>query len=110
MARSYRGCVGALLLIGAAGPCISTAAAVLMPKAFWPENPPASMNLGNVFFGLGALLTPAAVEYLMRKLSFRPRPGHPGRGLPGACLPGGGDTSGCVSRPVRAGQPGRRAS
>jgi len=68
---SYAWTLAALLLIGAAGACLSTASTVLMPKAFFPGHPSAALNLGNVFFGLGALLTPALVDLLLRILEFR---------------------------------------
>ncbi len=42
-----------------------------MKQAFFPDNESASQNLGNVFFGLGALITPALVEALIRKLDYR---------------------------------------
>jgi fucose permease len=42
-----------------------------MPEAFFKDNPAASSNLGNVFFGLGALVTPALAEVLIRRAGFR---------------------------------------
>lgn len=71
MSRSYLNALGAVLLLGAGGACLSNGSGVLMPKAFFPENPAASLNLGNVFYGLGALVMPALAELLIRKLSFR---------------------------------------
>ena len=46
-----------------------------MSRAFFPENEMASQNLGNVFFGLGALLAPALVTGLVRRLDYRPAVG-----------------------------------
>jgi fucose permease len=71
LCRSYRQCVIAVLVAGVAGPCISTGCTVLMPRAFFPNDPAASINLGNVFFGLGALMTPALADLLLRLLGFR---------------------------------------
>jgi FHS family glucose/mannose:H+ symporter-like MFS transporter len=71
MSRTYWHCLVSILLIGAAGPCISTGGVVLMGPAFFPENQPAAQNLGNVFFGLGALVTPALVALMLRGLGFR---------------------------------------
>ncbi len=71
LCRSYAHCLGAILLAGVAGPCLSAGSSVLMPRAFFPDNPAASTNLGNVFFGLGALLTPALADLLLRWLGFR---------------------------------------
>jgi fucose permease len=71
LSRSYTHCLVAVLLAGAAGPCLSAGSSVLMPRAFFPDNPAASANLGNVFFGLGALVTPALADLLIRLLGFR---------------------------------------
>jgi fucose permease len=63
--------LGAILLAGIGGACLSTGSSVLMSRAFFPDNEPASQNLGNVFFGLGALVTPALVAGLFRRLDYR---------------------------------------
>jgi fucose permease len=68
--RSYRGLLAATLLAGVGGAALSTAAIVLMPDAFFDDNPAASENLGNVFFGLGALVTPVLADLLLRGLRF----------------------------------------
>src|SRR5260370_8731473 len=62
---------GAVPLSGCGTDCLSTGSSVLMSKAFFPDNEPASQNLGNVFFGLGALVTPALVTALFRRLDYR---------------------------------------
>jgi FHS family glucose/mannose:H+ symporter-like MFS transporter len=69
--RNYGECLLAILLIGASGACLSTGSVRLMPEAFFPEHEAASFNLGNVFFGLGALITPTLLNLLMRGLGFR---------------------------------------
>jgi fucose permease len=71
LCRSYWAAFGALLLGGAAIACLSNSGSVLMPRAFYPDNKAAAMNLGNVFFGLGALVTPALAEVLIGRLQFR---------------------------------------
>jgi fucose permease len=71
LSRTYVGSLGAILLAGTGGSCLSTASSVLMIRAFFPDNPAASVNMGNVFFGLGALATPTLVEWLIRTLGFR---------------------------------------
>jgi fucose permease len=63
--------LGAILLAGAGGASLSTGSSVLMSKAFFPDNEPASQNLGNVFFALGALVTPAFVATLLQRLDYR---------------------------------------
>ena len=72
MSRTFAGSLYAIMLVGAGGACISTASVKLMPLAFFGEtNPAPSLNLGNVFFGLGALVTPALADLLLRALGFR---------------------------------------
>lgn len=71
LSRSYLNALGSVLLLGAAGACLSNGGTFLMPKAFFPENEAASLNLGNVFFGLGALVMPALAELLIGKIGFR---------------------------------------
>jgi fucose permease len=63
--------LGAVLLAGVGGAALSTGSTVLMRKAFFPEDELASQNLGNVFFGLGAFMTPALVGALLRRLDPR---------------------------------------
>ena len=65
------GALGAVLLAGAGGACLSTASTVLMQKAFFENNEAASQNLGNVFFGLGALLTPVVAAWLIERAGYR---------------------------------------
>jgi fucose permease len=69
--RTYLAALGATLMIGAGGACLSSSSFILMPPAFFPANHSASFNLGNVFFGLGALLTPTLAELLIRRLGFK---------------------------------------
>jgi fucose permease len=71
LSQSYRWALLSILLVGAGGACLSTASVVLMPAAFFPDQEAASLNLGNVFFGLGALITPALVDLLLNTVRFR---------------------------------------
>ncbi|HXG10648.1 MAG TPA: MFS transporter, partial [Gemmataceae bacterium] len=71
---SYRLAVVAILLVGLGAACVSTASVVLMPQAFFSGRPDmlgAALNLGMAFFALGALVTPALVDVLLARLSFR---------------------------------------
>jgi fucose permease len=61
----------AILLAGAGGACLSTGSVVLMPHAFYSAHVAASLNLGNVFFGLGALVTPAVIDRFLPRLGYR---------------------------------------
>jgi MFS family permease len=68
----YRWTVAAVALLGAGAACLSPATIVLMPDAFFgSDHVGASLNLGNVFFALGALITPTLVEVLLLGLGFR---------------------------------------
>jgi fucose permease len=71
LSRTGGQALGAILLAGIGGACLSTGSTVLMSRAFFPDNETASQNLGNVFFGLGALVTPALVAGLVRRLDYR---------------------------------------
>jgi fucose permease len=71
LATSFATAQVAVLCIGVGGACLSTGSVVLMPRVFFPDNEAASLNLGNVFFGLGALVTPALAELLLLHLEYR---------------------------------------
>jgi fucose permease len=71
VSETYLHALGAALLAGAGAACLSTASTVLMAKAFFPGYAVASQNMGNVFFGLGALITPVLSEWLIRRMEFR---------------------------------------
>lgn len=62
----------AYLLTAAGGASVSAAAIVLMPQAFFgPGEASASLNMGNVFFALGALVAPALADVLLRGMGLR---------------------------------------
>jgi fucose permease len=71
--RSYPAALASVLLVGVGAACLSTASVVLMPGAFGfhQDELAASFNLGNVFFALGALITPTLADLLLRTLDFR---------------------------------------
>jgi fucose permease len=71
VSRTYRACLYALLLTAAGGACLNTGAVKLMPAAFFEASPAASLNLGMVFFGLGALVAPALADLLLRRVGLR---------------------------------------
>jgi fucose permease len=72
MSRTYASSLAAVLFLGVGGACLNTSAIKLMPLAFFGDaNPSASLNLGHVFVGLGALVTPTLVDLLIRGLGFR---------------------------------------
>jgi fucose permease len=55
--------------LGSAGLCAGSV--VLMPQAFFPGEPLASLNVGLLFFALGALVTPVLTDVLVRALGYR---------------------------------------
>jgi len=68
---SYKGAVFACIGLGIGGMCVNTVGNTLLPIVlFGGENPPAASNLGNVFFGVGAFLTPFIVGLLLKRLGF----------------------------------------
>jgi fucose permease len=67
-----------ILVVGLGGACLSTGSMILMPEAFFPRSlgevpnrESAALNLGNVFFGLGCLITPTLADLLLRTVRFR---------------------------------------
>jgi fucose permease len=71
-ARNYPAALAAVLLLGAAWAMLVNVGNVLTPLAFAgdPPNLTRATNLANVFFGLGAFLTPLAVASLVARHSL----------------------------------------
>jgi fucose permease len=71
--KNYLGVLLAILAAGAGAAFLSTGCIVLMPRAFFndPHETMASLNLGNVFFGVGALITPTLAWLLIGRFGFR---------------------------------------
>ncbi len=68
---SYKGVVIACIGLGIGGMCVNTVGNTLIPMVlFYGQNPPAASNLGNVFFGVGAFLTPFFIGLLLKRLGF----------------------------------------
>jgi len=63
--------LGSILLLGMGGACLSTSSSVLMLTAFYPENAVAAQNFGNVFFALGALVSPMIAQRLLEQFEYR---------------------------------------
>jgi fucose permease len=72
--KNFSGVLLAVLAAGVGAAFLGAACVVLMPGAFF-ENPEgrttASLNLGNVFFGVGALITPTLAWLLIGRFGFR---------------------------------------
>jgi fucose permease len=60
-----------LLFCGLGSAGLGTGSVVLMPQAFFPGEPLASLNLGVLFFALGALVTPVLTDVLLRAIGYR---------------------------------------
>jgi fucose permease len=67
---SYAVAIGAVLCAGLGSAGLCTGSVVLMRTAFFPDSATASLNLGFVFFALGALVTPVLVDVLSSICSF----------------------------------------
>jgi len=67
----YGTMLAAVVLLGIGAGCMSPATIWLMPHAFFPDKLGASLNLGNVFFALGALITPTLAEVLLIAIGFQ---------------------------------------
>jgi fucose permease len=71
-ATTMRVALLAFLIMAVGGAFLSAGALVLMPRAFFgPYESSASLNMGSVFFALGALVTPALTDVLLRAGGFR---------------------------------------
>jgi fucose permease len=68
-ARRYLWAFAAALLLSAGWSLLANAGNVLVPLAF-PGDVAQATNLGNVFFGLGAFLTPLLIVPLVRRTSL----------------------------------------
>lgn len=64
--QTYSRCLWAMVVAGLGASCLNVGTAVLMPRAFFDDNPVAATNLGFVFVGLGALLTPVVGDLLLQ--------------------------------------------
>jgi fucose permease len=71
-AISYSAAIVACLLLGFAAMCVNTVGNTLGPNIlFEGQNPAAASNLLNVFFGVGAFITPLIVAALLKKLGYK---------------------------------------
>ncbi|HQH67802.1 MAG TPA: MFS transporter [Candidatus Hydrogenedentes bacterium] len=71
-ATSYQASLVACLLLGGAAMCVNTVGNALGPLVlFGGKNNAAALNLLNVFFGMGAFITPLIVAALLKKLGYK---------------------------------------
>jgi fucose permease len=70
-ARSYVAVLVSCVVLGFGAIALNTAGNTLLPAVLSQgTNHAAALNLGNVFFGLGVLLTPLIVSFLFQKISY----------------------------------------
>src|SRR5207247_920844 len=60
-----------ILLMGTGGACLATGSCVLMPQAFFSNDPLAATFLGTLFLSLGALAAPLLAERLVPRYGVR---------------------------------------
>jgi FHS family glucose/mannose:H+ symporter-like MFS transporter len=68
--RSYGAAILSCIVLGVGAMCLNLGN-TLIPMVLFAGNPAAASNFGNVFFGIGAFITPFLVGMLLSKLGFR---------------------------------------
>lgn len=69
-ARSYGTAIFSCVLLGVGAMCLNLGN-TLIPMVLFPGNPAAASNFGNIFFGIGAFITPFLVGMLLSKLGYK---------------------------------------
>ena len=69
-AKSYGTAIFSCILLGVGAMCLNLGN-TLIPMVLFQGNPAAASNFGNVFFGIGAFITPFLVGMLLHKLGYR---------------------------------------
>jgi fucose permease len=69
-ARSYGAAWLLCVLLGIGAMCLNLGN-TLIPMVLFPGNPTAASNFGNVFFGVGAFITPLIVGMLLNRLGYK---------------------------------------
>jgi fucose permease len=68
--RSYGAAILSCILLGVGAMCMNLGN-TLIPMVLFPGNPAAASNFGNVFFGIGAFITPFLVGMLLSRLGYK---------------------------------------
>jgi FHS family glucose/mannose:H+ symporter-like MFS transporter len=68
--RSYGMAILSCLILGVGAMCLNLGN-TLIPMVLFTGNPAAASNFGNVFFGIGAFITPLLVGVLLSRLGYR---------------------------------------
>ncbi|MFC1541826.1 sugar MFS transporter [Candidatus Latescibacterota bacterium] len=70
-AKSYGAAVFSCILLGIGAMCMNLGNTLIPMVLFDGQNAPAALNLGNVFFGLGAFLTPFLIAMLLSRMGYK---------------------------------------
>jgi FHS family glucose/mannose:H+ symporter-like MFS transporter len=68
--RSYGSAIVSCIVLGIGAMCMNLGN-TLIPMVLFQGNPAAASNFGNVFFGIGAFITPFLVGMLLSRLGYR---------------------------------------
>jgi len=68
--RTYGSAVLSCILLGVGAMCMNLGN-TLIPMVLFQGNPAAASNFGNVFFGIGAFITPFLIGMLLHRLGYR---------------------------------------
>jgi FHS family glucose/mannose:H+ symporter-like MFS transporter len=68
--RSYGSAILSCIVLGIGAMCMNLGN-TLIPMVLFKGNPAAASNFGNVFFGIGAFITPFLVGMLLNRLGYR---------------------------------------
>lgn len=69
-AKSYGAAILSCVILGIGAMCLNLGNA-LIPMVLFPGNPAAASNFGNVFFGVGAFITPLLVGILLDRMGYK---------------------------------------
>ena len=70
-AQTYGMAVFSCVMLGIGAMCLNLGNTLIPMVLFGGQNPAAASNFGNVFFGVGAFLTPLLVGLLLSKLGYK---------------------------------------
>ncbi|MBP1598590.1 MAG: putative transporter [Acidobacteria bacterium] len=68
--RSYGGAALSCIVLGVGAMCLNLGN-TLIPMVLFEGNPAAASNFGNIFFGIGAFITPILVGMLLSRLGYK---------------------------------------
>ncbi len=69
-AKSYGTAVLSCIILGAGAMCLNLGN-TLIPMVLFPGNPAAASNFGNVFFGIGAFISPFLIGMVLSRMGYR---------------------------------------